>query len=236
MSALVGALVGLVGAAFVPLTAYRLAVPRDMPARVACEYCGAPLGWWGNGCRVCGRTLAVPWWLTALIGAAVCGGLGWRLGLAVALVPYLLLGVLGVLLAVVDLACRRLPNMLVEPAIPAGAVLLAVASVGQWSALGRAGLAAVVLGGVFLVLWLLPGGGMGLGDVKLAVLLGLFLGWLGWGEVLSGALLPFLLHGPVALVLLISGRVGRRSRLPFGPAMLAGAWLAIVGRHWLLGA
>jgi leader peptidase (prepilin peptidase)/N-methyltransferase len=233
LSAVVGAVVGLTAGAFVPLTAYRLAVSREMPVRSACEHCEAPLGWWGSRCRACGRALAVPWWVTALAGAVVGGGLGWRLGLGVALVPYLLLGALGVLLAVIDLACKRLPNVLVEPAIPAGAVLLAVA---DWTSLGRAGLAAAALGGVYLVLWLLPGGGIGLGDVKLAVLLGLFLGWLGWGEVLAGALLPFLLHGPVALVLLIGGRVGRRSRLPFGPAMLAGAWLAIVGRHWLLAA
>jgi leader peptidase (prepilin peptidase) / N-methyltransferase len=233
VSAVLGAVVGLTAGAFVPLSAYRLAVPREMPVRAACEHCGAPLGWWGSRCRACGRALAVPWWVTALAGAVVCGGLGWRFGLGVALVPYLLLGALGVLLAVIDLACKRLPNMLVEPAIPAGAVLLAVA---DWTSLGRAALGAAALGGVYLVLWLLPGGGIGLGDVKLAVLLGLFLGWLGWGEVLAGALLPFLLHGPVALVLLIGGRVGRRSRLPFGPAMLAGAWLAIVGRHWLVGA
>jgi len=230
--ALVGATAGALGGALVPLPAYRLSVPRDSPVRATCETCEAPLAWWGRRCH----RLGPPWWLLATVGAVAGAGLGWRFGLSVALVPYLLLGVLGVLLAAIDLACRRLPNALVQPAIGAGAVLLAALSVGDWPALARAGLGALVLGGAYLALALLPGANLGFGDVKLAVLLGLFLGWLGWAEVLGGLLLPFLLNGPVALVLLAARRVGRRTVLPFGPAMLAGAWLAIVGRHWLLGA
>jgi leader peptidase (prepilin peptidase)/N-methyltransferase len=74
---------------------------------------------------------------------------------------------------------------------------------------------------------------MGFGDVKLAVLLGGFLGWLGWPEVILGVLVPWLLNGPVVLVLLLSGRVNRKTTLPFGPAMLAGAWVSIVLGSWL---
>jgi leader peptidase (prepilin peptidase)/N-methyltransferase len=232
--ALVGAVAGALGGGLVALPAYRLSVPRESLPRARCEACGAALAWWGRRCRGCGRRPGTPWWLLAWVGGAVGAGLGWRVGPVATLLPYLLLGVLGVLLAAVDLACRRLPNALVLPAVPAGVVLLGALSAGDWSALGRAALAAVALGGAYLVLAVLPGGGLGFGDVKLAVLLGLFLGWLGWAEVLAGLLLPFLLHGPVALLLLASGRVGRRTMLPFGPAMLAGAWLAIVGRHGLL--
>lgn len=230
--ALVGAAAGALGGALVPLPAYRLSVPRDSPARATCETCGAPLAWWGRRCHALGPL----WWLTAAVGAVAGTGLGWRFGLDVALVPYLLLAVLGVLLGAVDLACRRLPNALVQPAIVAGVLLLGVLSVGDWAALARAGLGALVLGGTYLALALLPGANLGFGDVKLAVLLGLFLGWLGWAEVVGGLLLPFLLNGPVALILLATRRVGRRTMLPFGPAMLAGAWLAIVGGHWLAGA
>ena len=89
-------------------------------------------------------------------------------------------------------------------------------------------LGAIVLGFVFELLYLIPGGNLGYGDVRLAVLLGLFLGWLGWREVLWGALLPWLINGPVVLGLLLAGKVGWKSRLPLGPALLAGALLSVV--------
>jgi prepilin signal peptidase PulO-like enzyme (type II secretory pathway) len=69
--------------------------------------------------------------------------------------------------------------------------------------------------------------GLGFGDVKLAGVLGLPLGWLGWPAVLLGLALPHLLAGPVALFLLLTGRAKRGTGLPFGPALLAGALLAI---------
>jgi leader peptidase (prepilin peptidase)/N-methyltransferase len=66
-----------------------------------------------------------------------------------------------------------------------------------------------------------------MGDVKLAGLLGLHLGWLGWGAVVVGAFAAFVVQAVVALVLLAARRIGLRGELPFGPAMLAGAALAI---------
>ena len=98
---------------------------------------------------------------------------------------------------------------------------------GQWGSLGRALLGAVALGAVYSCCTWRRGARSGFGDVRLAVLLGLFLGWLGWAEVVWGALLPWLVNVPVVLVALLTGRAGRKSRLPFGPAMLAGALLAI---------
>lgn len=160
-----------------------------------------------------------------------CGGIGWRFGPTPELVPYLLLATLGVLLAAVDLACLRLPDVLVKPGFVAGAAMLvglAAVLPGGWSSLLRAGLAAGVLSGGYLILAILPGGALGYGDVKLAGLLGLFLGWLGWGEVLAGALLPFVINGVVAFGLLAVRRVTRHTLVPFGPAMLFGGWLAVV--------
>lgn len=152
-----------------------------------------------------------------------------------ALPLYIGLAILGVLLAAIDLSCKRLPHNLVFPAIGISAFLFGVigAVTGEWGALVRAAVAALVLGAVFLLLYLLPGRGLGFGDVKLAVLLGLFLGWLSWGAVLLGALLPWLVNGPVAVGLLVTKRVGRKSWLPFGPAMLVGALLSILCVAWL---
>jgi leader peptidase (prepilin peptidase)/N-methyltransferase len=74
---------------------------------------------------------------------------------------------------------------------------------------------------------LLPGDGLGFGDVKLAAVLGFLLGWFGWPTLLAGVVLPHLINGPVAIWLLVARRAGRRTALPFGPALLAGAALAI---------
>jgi leader peptidase (prepilin peptidase)/N-methyltransferase len=134
-----------------------------------------------------------------------------------------------VLLGVIDLQHRLLPNRIVVPAIGLGAVLLLIAAVpgGDWSILLRAALGAVVLFAVFLVLALISPGGLGMGDVKLAGLLGLHLGWMGWGALVVGAAAGFIVQALLALVLLAGRRIGLRGELPFGPAMLAGAALAI---------
>jgi leader peptidase (prepilin peptidase)/N-methyltransferase len=96
----------------------------------------------------------------------------------------------------------------------------------------RAVIAAAVLGGVYFILYLVARGGFGFGDVKLAVLLGLFLGWLSWGAVLLGGLLPSLLNAPVLVGLLVARRISRHGSLPFGPAMLTGALVAIGISGW----
>jgi leader peptidase (prepilin peptidase)/N-methyltransferase len=88
-------------------------------------------------------------------------------------------------------------------------------------------LGAAALFAVYLSLALVSPGGLGMGDVKLAALLGLYLGWLGWAAVVLGALAGFVVQALVALVLLAIRRIGLRGELPFGPAMLAGAALAI---------
>lgn len=142
---------------------------------------------------------------------------------------FLVLAVSGVLLAVVDLQHRLLPDRVVLPSIAVVAALLAVAAAAEdtWPQLVRALLGAVALFAGFLVLALLAPGQLGMGDVKLAALLGLPLGWLGWPAVLVGAVAAFLVQAVLALVLLAARRVTLRSALPFGPAMLLGAAVAI---------
>jgi leader peptidase (prepilin peptidase)/N-methyltransferase len=151
-------------------------------------------------------------------------------GLTWDLPAFLQLAAAGVLLAVVDLRHRLLPDRVVVPSLGAGALLLAVAAAAgdAWPQLPRAALAALVLFAAYLALALVSPGGMGMGDVKLAALLGLHLGWLGWGAVVLGAAAGFAVQSVVALGLLATRRVGLRSELPFGPAMLLGALLALI--------
>ena len=136
----------------------------------------------------------------------------------------------GLLLAPIDLAVLRLPDPLVAVAFAGAAGYLVVLAIvtGDYAALLRAVLAAAAMAGGYLLLALVPGGHLGLGDVKLAGVLGLVLGWFGWGFVLLGAVLPHLINGPTVLVLLATGRARRGSSIPLGPALLVGAWLAVV--------
>ncbi len=104
-----------------------------------------------------------------------------------------------------------------------------------WPALLRAGVGAAVLFAVFLFLALVSPSGLGMGDVKLAALLGLYLGWLGWGVLVVGAASGFVVQAVVAVALLAVRRIGLRGELPFGPAMLVGAALVIGWSDALLG-
>lgn len=153
-----------------------------------------------------------------------------RLGWTPALPAYLFLGAVCAGVSVVDATTRRIPNRIVLPAYPVGGLLLTVAAASDdaWSALVRAALAMAVLGGFYLLLAVVLPGQMGFGDVKLAGLLGLFLGFLGWPAVATGALL--------ASVLAVIGLAGRcalgggsgRVTIAFGPCLCLGALVAVL--------
>ncbi|MHB1063306.1 MAG: prepilin peptidase [Georgenia sp.] len=168
-------------------------------------------------------------WVVAVLVAAAAGGL-----LAEGPVPVLLAGValavVATFLAAVDLRAHRLPDVLLAGGTAAVTVLLLVAAIdgGAWGALGRAAATAVVSLAVYLVLALLRAGGLGLGDVKLAGLLGLWLGWFGWQHAVAGALGGFILGGVWAIGLLIARRASRTTSIAFGPWMILGAAVATV--------
>jgi leader peptidase (prepilin peptidase)/N-methyltransferase len=171
----------------------------------------------------------VPSPVPAIATAVLCFLAALRFGPSWELPAFLALAVAGVLLAVIDLEHRLLPNRIVGPATATGAVLLGIAAAAGADGhdLLRAVLGAAVLFLVYLVLALIAPSGLGMGDVKLAGLLGLYLGWLGWGAVVLGAMAGFVVQAVVALLLLATRRIGLRGELPFGPAMLAGAALVI---------
>ena len=162
-------------------------------------------------------------------GGAAAGLIGWSAGASPLLPALLAVTLLGVLLAAVDLACLRLPDPLVAVlALVVGPPLAVAALVaGEPGRLGRALVAAVLVGAGYLALAL--AGGLGLGDVKLAAVLGFLLGFAGWAAVLIGVVVvPHLVNGPVAAVLLARGRVRRQGALPFGPALLVGALAGLI--------
>jgi leader peptidase (prepilin peptidase)/N-methyltransferase len=172
------------------------------------------------------------------LGTGVLFGLtALRFGAVGELPAFLVLAAAAVLLTVIDLQHRLLPNRVLLPAFVAGALLLtgAAALTGDRPDLLRAGLAAVALFAVYLLMALVSPRSLGMGDVKLAALLGLHLGWVGWPAVVVGAAAGFVVQALVGLALMAVRRIGLRSELPFGPAMLLGAALAIGGADSLLG-
>lgn len=146
-----------------------------------------------------------------------------------ALPAYLYLAAIGVALALIDIDTHRLPDRIVLPSYVVVALLLVLASApdGAWGAALRALLAGAALWLVYAVMWFAYPSGMGFGDVKLAGVLGMLLGWLGWGSLAIGAFGAFLVGGVYALVLLVLRRAGRKSGIPFGPWMLVGAGLGV---------
>jgi leader peptidase (prepilin peptidase) / N-methyltransferase len=174
------------------------------------------------------------WWL-AIAVALAWASLTFRFGELAqwSLLPaYLYLGAVGSALTLIDLDVHRLPDLLVLPSYPIAFVLLLVPTVvsGQWGSLLRGVLAGLALFVSYLVLALISpgGGGLGFGDVKLAGVLGLLLGWVGWGPVFVSVFAAFLIGGLIALVLLLAGRAGRKSHIAFGPSMILGAWVALM--------
>ncbi|MBA8816344.1 leader peptidase (prepilin peptidase)/N-methyltransferase [Microbacterium halimionae] len=132
-------------------------------------------------------------------------------------------------LAAIDVRTHRLPNRIVLPAYPVLVALLMLSCVAgaPWSAVLRALLCGAVLFGFYAVLRALPGAGMGGGDVKLAGVVGIILGFLGWVPFVVGAAAAFFLGGVFALVMLALRRVTGATRIPFGPFLLGGAWCGI---------
>lgn len=168
----------------------------------------------------------------ALVGAEV--GLDWPLLLLLPLVP------VGVALAVIDWRTMLLPTRIVAPSyvLVVALVLLTWALSGEardTDDLARAGWGWLVYGGSFFVLWFIHPRGLGYGDVRLAGVLGIALGYLGWGEVLVGLYAGFLLGG-VGGGLLSLLRIVERRAFPFGPFMLVGALVGVAGGAPLLDA
>ncbi|KRE57777.1 prepilin peptidase [Phycicoccus sp. Soil748] len=173
------------------------------------------------------------WWWPAPVLAVLWAVVGWRIGDYAgwaALPAYLFFAWLTVALVWIDADVHRLPDGLVLPAYPAllALVVVATAGLGDWAQLWRALACLAGLYAVYLVMHLVSPGSLGFGDVKLSGLIGLLLGWIGIPQLVMGVLGGFLVGGVTAVVMLAGRRVGLRSHIAFGPAMLVGALLALV--------
>lgn len=231
---LVAALWGAAAGALLPRAAYRFSVPEGEEWPERCPG-GHPIGGWCGRAR-CGRCEAgtPPYGpgapglaaATALVCAALAAATDTRPELGV----WLLLAPVGVLLTVVDFRVRRLPNPLtltLAVAAPAllGLVALVPEHAGDWP---TALWATLALGAGYYVLYLINPGGMGFGDVKLALGVGAMLGWYGWSTVMLGTFAGFLSGALYGWALVLLRRAGRKAAIPFGPFLLGGAFVGLL--------
>ncbi len=225
-----GAVAGLPGGTVLRGQVCRLSVRSGEPDEAGCRTCATALpAGPALRCSHCGSWLGAPAAIE-LTTAAVTALLFARFGGQPAVAAFAYLGAVGVALTQIDIAVQRLPDRLTLPAYPALIGLLSVAAVisGDGAALGRALLGGLALGGGYLLLGLASGGQLGGGDIKLAGLVGLLLGWLGWSSLITGACLGFVLAAIVSLGLLAGRRISARAMISFGPYLLSGALLAIL--------
>jgi leader peptidase (prepilin peptidase) / N-methyltransferase len=167
---------------------------------------------------------------SAIAGTVVGGLIGVGLGPSWSLVLWLPLVPIGIALAVIDWRTHLLPTKLIQPAylIVGLGVMVAGIATGRTDDALRALYGLLLAGGLYLAMWLLYSRGMGFGDVRLSGIIGLALGYLGWGELLVGIYAGFLL-GAIGGGALALFRVVKRQAFPFGPFMLIGALVGMLG-------
>jgi len=246
-------LFGLLVGSFLNVVIYRVPLGKSIVSPPsACTDCGERIKPWDNvpviswlllraKCRNCGAAISRRYPLVELATGLLFAAAAFRFAVpfdaaataliatGILLIAFLYFAAISVALAGIDIDTHRLPNVIVYPAYIVVGVLLTVASVvyGDYSQLLRAAIGGAVLFAAYLVMALLYPGGMGFGDVKLAGVIGLLLGFLGWGTLVVGAFSAFLIGGVFAVALLLARKANRKSGIPFGPWMLAGAWLGI---------
>ncbi len=181
-------------------------------------------------CRGCGEPIPVRYPVVELACGAIFVALAVRFGDSWELPAFWVFGAGLLALSVIDLEHFILPNRIVYPLAGASLALLAVAAVasGDGEALLRAVLGGLVGFGALLVIHLVSPKGMGFGDVKLSFVLGLFLGWLGWGELALGLFLGFVYGAVIGIVLIVTRLRSRKDHIPFGPFLAAGALTAVL--------
>lgn len=255
LAAAVGIFGSLIGS-FLNVVIFRVPAGRSVVSpRSACGECGNPirpidnvpvLSWLvlRGRCRDCRTTISIRYPLVelgvALLFAVVAvvfspailaaTGVAAAIAASLVLIAFLYFAAISVSLALIDLDTGRLPNVIVLPAYLVGFASLATAAVvgSDLVALIRLAIGAVALGLIYFVIAFIRPGGMGFGDVKLAGVIGMFLGFLGWPQLIVGGSFAFLLGGLFAVGLLVSRKASTKSGVPFGPWMLLAAWIGIL--------
>lgn len=195
-------------------------------------------------CRSCGASIPLHQPVSEALTIAVAMLIGWRVGWAWALPAHLVLGFVSVCVVIIDYRLHKIPTRLVYPAAAIAAIALLVAAVvdDTMSSFVRAGLGGLLASGFLWLLVLFVPAGMGQGDARLSLLVGLLLGWHGWPHVYLGLLAGFMFGSVFGIALVIAKRLstrtkvrdGLKTQIAFGPYLCAGAllfslWPSLVG-------
>lgn len=242
---------GLVVGSFLNVVIYR--VPRHLSIvrpRSACPTCqhaiaerdNIPVISWlvlRGRCRNCRSPISARYPLVELATGVLFALSAWRVGVHLDLVAYLILVAALVALALIDLEHLLLPRSIVYPTLfaVAGWLLISAAHYGQWHRLEVALLSAVVWFVIFFAMNFFSPRSLGFGDVRLSLVLGLALGWLGLGVLLLGFFASNLIGAVVGLSLIAAKKRTRDQPIPYGVFLAAGTILAVlVGpalmAHW----
>lgn len=255
-------LFGLVIGSFLNVVIYRVPNGRSLLPASRCPHCDYAIRPWQNipvlswlllrarcaGCqtRISARYPLVETGTGLAFAAITCWlfpalatqhPLPWIL----TLIAYLQLAACTIALALIDIDTYRLPNTIVATTTLALLALLGAAAISRtdYQPLIRALIGGLALAAIYLTLRVLWKGGMGLGDVKLAIPLGAAMAWLSWGAYVTGAFAAFLYGGIFGILILAMRKGGMKSAIPFGPWMILGAWTGIFFgdtiAHWYLG-
>lgn len=222
-------LLGAVVGSFLNVVVARLPRKESLVAPGSrCRECGAPIRWCDNvpllsycrlkgRCRECRSPIGWRYPLVEGTTGAVFTMGALSFGMVLDLLPALLFLSALVAVTAIDLEHQLIPDLITLPGIAAGFLSSLIVSRPDW----KESLMGIALGGgILLIVILLSGGGMGGGDMKLAAMMGAFLGW---KLTLVALFLGVLLGGLVAVLLLASGRRGRKDPVPFGPFLAAGS-------------
>lgn len=251
--AVVGALLGLVIGSFLNVVAYRVPLEKSVVSPPsACPACGSQirardnvpvLSWLllRGHCRDCGVSISGRYPLVEATTAVLFAAAAIVVGASWVLPAYWWFVGLGVALVLTDLDHKRIPNRILYPGTAVAVVLLAIGAIsgGETAALVRGFGGGAAYFTFLLIVALVARGGFGFGDVKLAFVLGVFTAYQSWGALAVAVMAAFLLGGVVSITLLALGKADRKTAIPFGPSLIAGAFIAVAAgdrvMDWYLG-
>jgi leader peptidase (prepilin peptidase)/N-methyltransferase len=243
----VAILVGIFGSfigSFLNVIVYRVPLNRSIVSPPsACTGCGTRIKAYDNipvlswlllrgKCRTCKSAISMRYPFVELGTGLFFGLVFWKFhpNALLLMFAFLFLAALSVVLGLIDWDTHTLPDRIVLPSYLVGVILLGAAAIvsNNYAALLRAGIGMAALWLIYLIIAFASAGGIGYGDVKFAGVLGLFLGYLSWGALVTGAFAAFALGGIFGLSLVVARKADRKSGIPFGPWMLAGAWVGVL--------
>jgi len=234
-------LLGLIVGSFINVVAYRVPLKRSVVTPgSACPKCEEPIQWSDNipvfswlrlrgRCRHCQARISPRYPLVEIATAALFALTAAVVGWLWVLPAYLWFTGVTIALTITDIDHQLIPNRILFPSSGIGAVLLGVGAVldSTLSSFGRGLLGGLIYFAALLVIALIVPKGFGLGDVKLAAFLGLYTAYLGWGSLAVAMILPFWIGGIISILLLVTRIKGRKDKIPFGPYLVIGAYLAV---------